>query len=251
MAISHKLHGNGAAHVIVLNGWFGSANGWQGLEPYLDGENFTWAMMDYRGYGKAMDVAGEFTLEEISHDVQALADQLGWKTFSLVGHSMGGMFIQKVLADAPERVEKLIALTPVPASGVPLDDEGKALFFGAVNEIGNRFGIIDFTTGNRNKAGWVQSIADHSWKNSTRQAFEAYLRLWTGEDFSQDINGNKTPVLAVIGEHDPALTEDVMRATYLQQYPNAELHVMGNAGHYPMDETPVQLATVMERFLGL
>jgi len=41
----------------------------------------------------------------------------------------------------------------------------------------------------------------------------------------------------------------VMKATFLAWYPNAELEVMQNAGHYPMDETPVALATSIENFL--
>jgi pimeloyl-ACP methyl ester carboxylesterase len=40
-----------------------------------------------------------------------------------------------------------------------------------------------------------------------------------------------------------------MKATYLAWYPNASLEVMPNAGHYPMDETPVALATSIEAFL--
>jgi hypothetical protein len=42
----------------------------------------------------------------------------------------------------------------------------------------------------------------------------------------------------------------VMEQTYLAFFPNAELEVLANAGHYPMFETPVALATAMEEFLG-
>jgi pimeloyl-ACP methyl ester carboxylesterase len=56
-------------------------------------------------------------------------------------------------------------------------------------------------------------------------------------------------VKVIVGEHDGALTPDVMKATYMAYYPNAELEVMGNAGHYPMDETPIALATSIEAFL--
>jgi hypothetical protein len=42
---------------------------------------------------------------------------------------------------------------------------------------------------------------------------------------------------------------ETCKATWLQHYPNARLEVMANAGHYPMDETPVALATVIEKFL--
>jgi len=40
-----------------------------------------------------------------------------------------------------------------------------------------------------------------------------------------------------------------MKQTYLAWLPNAELKCIANAGHYPMLETPVQLATIMEDFM--
>ena len=53
----------------------------------------------------------------------------------------------------------------------------------------------------------------------------------------------------IVGAHDPALSADVMKSTYLAWYPNARMEVMENAGHYPMHETPVALATSIEKFL--
>jgi pimeloyl-ACP methyl ester carboxylesterase len=206
--------------------------------------------MDYRGYGEATDRAGEFTLEEIAGDTLALADELGWERFSLIGHSMGGKAIQRVLADAPGRVEKLIGITPVPAAAVPMDEAGAALFAGAADEPANRRAIIDFTTGNRLTGVWLDAMVRTSLEVSTRDAFAAYLDAWAKTDFQKEIEGNPVPVQVIAGEHDGALGPDVMRATWLAWYPNAELDVFANAGHYPMNETPVALATSIERFLG-
>ncbi len=57
-----------------------------------------------------------------------------------------------------------------------------------------------------------------------------------------------TPSTAGPGGHRGQLLPD-RRQTYLALLPNAELEVLGNAGHYPMFETPVALATAMEEFL--
>ena len=195
-------------------------------------------------------MAGEFTMKEIASDTLALADRLGWKQFSLVGHSMGGKAIQHVLADAPARVRRLVAVTPVPAAEVPFDDAGWKLFASAAKSPDARKGILNFSTGNRLSEAWLDRMLKHSLEHSTEEAFAAYLLAWAKGDFSGRIIGNPVPVLVIVGEHDAALTSEVMRGTYMQWYPNAKLEVMPNAGHYPMDETPVALATAIERFLA-
>ena len=51
-------------------------------------------------------MSGRFTMDEIAGDTLALADELGWDEFDLVGHSMGGMAAQQVLAAEPRRVRR-------------------------------------------------------------------------------------------------------------------------------------------------
>ncbi len=249
MANSHHLIGSGPHKVIVLHGWFADRTGFAPMEKVLTGSEFTYAFMDYRGYGGMQEAAGRFTMDEIAGDTIALADTLGWEKFSLMGHSMGGKAIQRVLTRAPSRVRKLVAVTPVPAAEVPFDEAGWALFSGAAENAGNRYGIIDFTTGNRLSKTWVDQMVAHSLDCSTRTAFAAYLLAWAKTDFSAEVDGLPTPVHVIVGEHDGAINAEVMRATYLAWYPNATMEVMANAGHYPMHETPVALATTIEKFL--
>lgn len=247
---SYQIVGRGPKKVLCLHGWFGSATGWGPWVDCLDREGHTYVFMDYRGYGASQWYKGAYTMDEIAGDALALADRLGWQSFSLLGHSMGGMAIQRVLVEAPQRVEKLVALTPVPASGVPFDEAGWAFFSSAAESREARFGIVDLTTGNRLTKTWIDQVVDGSLANATRDAFAAYLVAWAKTDFAARVVGNPVPVLVVVGENDPALSEAVMRETWLRWYPNATLEVMANAGHYPMFETPVALATSVERFLA-
>ncbi|MFP5346201.1 MAG: alpha/beta fold hydrolase [Actinomycetes bacterium] len=250
MATSHRLIGSGSRKVLALHGWFGSAAGWGSLPQYLDTDTYTWAFLDYRGYGEAKEHAGEHTMEEISDDALSLADELGWDTFDLVGHSMGGMAVQRVLLDAPERVRRLVGISPVPASGVPFDERSWALFSGAAGNRENRAAIIDLTTGNRLSRTFVDAVVQHSLDESTVEAFGDYLTAWAKTDFADKLQGNETPVKVLVGENDPAMSADVMRQTWLQTYPSCELEVLTNAGHYAMFETPVALVTSVEEFLG-
>jgi len=53
----------------------------------------------------------------------------------------------------------------------------------------------------------------------------------------------------VVGAHDRGVTVDATKATWLASLPNATLQVVGEAGHYPMLETPPQMAALFESFL--
>ena len=250
MASSHVTVGSGDHHVFALHGWFGSARGWGLLPDYLDGSSFTYVFMDLRGYGSRKQVAGDFTMEEAAADVVALADELGWDRFSLLGHSMSGQAIQHVLLLAPGRVQRLVGLNAVPATGIPFDDRGWALFSGAAASRDNRAAIINFSTGSRLTSSFIDHVVQHSLDHSSVEAFGTYLESWAKTDFSEQVKGNQAAVKLIVGEHDPALSAEVMEQTWLAFYPHAELEVLPNAGHYPMFETPAALATSIEEFLG-
>ncbi|MGW0608130.1 alpha/beta fold hydrolase [Streptomyces sp. NPDC002640] len=247
--MGHEEYGDGPHTVIALHGWLGSAAAWRPLHRHLDGAAFRYVFPDHRGYGSRLGETGAYTLAEASADVLALADRLGVERFSLLGHSMGGTVMQRVLADAPHRVRAMAGVSPVPAGGVPFDEQAWALFSGAADEPANRRAIVDFTTGGRLTGVWLDAVVEHSVRNSTRAAVAGYLEAWANTDFHTEIKGSEVAVKAIVGEHDPALGAGVMEATFRQWYPRCEVEVLANAGHYAMDETPVALATSVERFL--
>lgn len=250
MTIGYQTYGTGPHKVIALHGWFGDQTTYDPMWDALSPEAFTYVFPAYRGYGLSRRLTGAYTMEEIAGDVIALADSLGVATFSLIGHSMGGKAAQRVLADAPARVRKLVAVTPVPASGVPFDDATLGQFRAAVNNPDVRRGIVGFSLGNRPlNPVWIDRIAGVPKLPGTPEAFSGYFESWARGDFTDKIKGRTLPVKVIVGQHDGALTPDLMKATYLASYPNAQLEVMANAGHYPMNETPVALGSSIEAFL--
>ncbi|MEV7061085.1 hypothetical protein AB0N95_37300 [Streptomyces microflavus] len=76
MSIPHRLIGLGDHKVLVLHDWFGTSTGWGPFLDYLDGDTFSYAFLDYRGYGDRKHVTGTYTLAEIAEDALALADEL-------------------------------------------------------------------------------------------------------------------------------------------------------------------------------
>jgi pimeloyl-ACP methyl ester carboxylesterase len=250
VASGYVTVGSGDHHVLAVHGWFGSARGWGSLPDWLDRDAYTWAFMDLRGYGDRKDVDGQFTIDEAATDALAVADDLGWDRFSVVGHSMGAKIGHRMLLEAPDRVRRLVGLNSVPAGQVPMDDDGWALFSGAPANPANRAAIIDFTTGNKLTKTFINHMVQRSLDNSTVEAFAAYLQVWARTDFSAQAKVDTvTPVKLIVGVNDPAMSANVMEQTWRVFFPDAELTILPDAGHYPMFESPVSLATSIEEFL--
>ena len=110
MTIGHTIFGSGKQGVIVLHGWFGDYSVFEPMLPYLDTETFTYAFVDFRGYGQSRNQAGAHTMAEISADAVALADHLGWKRFHVVGHSMGGTTARYVAGVRPDLVASVTSI---------------------------------------------------------------------------------------------------------------------------------------------
>ncbi|MFE9494186.1 alpha/beta fold hydrolase [Streptomyces collinus] len=248
-ALPHEVHGDGAHQVFAVHGWFADRSAYAPVLPDLDRSSFTYALVDLRGYGEARDAVGSYTTTEAAVDLVELADRLGWERFSVVGHSMGGAVAQRLLSVAPHRLRRIVGVSPVPASGLPLPGEQGVLFAEAAHRPENRRAIIDFTTGGRRPAAWLDRMVDRSLACSDAKAFRAWLDSWAGDDFRADVVGSEVPALAVAGELDPALSPALMRETWMSWYPRARLASLPCAGHYAMDETPLELIRVVEDFL--
>ncbi|WP_310717600.1 alpha/beta fold hydrolase [Streptomyces lydicus] len=247
--LPHALHGTGPHKVVAVHGWFADRSAFDPVLPDLDRDAFAYALVDLRGYGEAKDAPGAYTTAEGADDVLALADRLGWERFSVVGHSMGGSVAQRVLAAAPHRVRRLVGVSPVPASGLPLPPEQWELFSSAAHTPDSRRTIIDVTTGGRRPAAWLDRMVRRSLERSDPKAFRAWLDSWATEGFAAQIEGAAVPALAVTGALDPALSAELMRQTWLRWYAHSELVELPAAGHYAMDESPLELIRAVEDFL--
>ena len=115
MTLGYKTIGKGSQKVLLLHGWLSDFTIYDEIISFLDGDKYTLMFADYRGYGMSKHLAGEFSIEEIAKDVIDLTQEQGWDRFHIIGHSMGGMVLQKIACINKELLISAIALTPVPA----------------------------------------------------------------------------------------------------------------------------------------
>jgi pimeloyl-ACP methyl ester carboxylesterase len=247
--LAHEILGDGPEKVIVIGGWLSDHSVFQPVYNWLDRTRFTYCFADPRGYGNSRTIAGLHINAEVASDVIALASSLNWDKFHFIGHSMMGKVAQYLAGHYAARLKSVIGVTPVPACKIPLDEGGMQLFSTSWEAPANRGIIAMVTTGSRNTKTWEQYMISESLRTTDPQAYREYFYMWTAEDFAVDVQGCPVPFLAITGEHDAGVPTAFIQATILKWFPNAELYIMPNAGHYPMQETPIQFVTVCEAFL--
>ncbi len=249
LKLAFTQHGTGSEHILVMHDWNGDHTIYDAMIPYLDGSTFTYLFVDLRGYGKSRELTGEYTVSEISADCFRVADELGWQEFHVLGHSMTGMVTQRMSADEPMRIKSAIAVCPISAAGSQLNDEMFG-FFSSTTESDDVFcRLIQFVTGGRLSDQWANAKLRQNRETVSPQCRLGYLTMFSSTNFVQDIRGLKTPYFVIIAEYDPGIDEAAMKDSFLAWHPNAELHVVPNSGHYPMQECPPYFASLIEGFL--
>lgn len=248
--LSSETVGKGPAHVMVLHDWLGDRRNYDPIKPYLDTDAFTFVFADLRGYGGSMAIPGSFDEKEAAADVLRLADTLGWSQFHIVGHSMTGMVVQRIAADAPDRVLSVFATTPVAAAGMQTDPDTRGFLEGAAKDPVVTEQAIQALTGNKLSAEWAQTKTEWAMTRSTEAARLGYLDMFDKSDFHGDVAGLTVPITVFLGADDlPFFQPDYIGNTFGKWYPNLKVVVAENAGHYPMQQTPVFYASALDAHL--
>lgn len=251
VSIGYYIIGNGNKKVIALHSWMDDAESWKLTIPYLNTEEYTYAFMDVRGYGKSKMIKGIYNSNEIAQDVFNLADDLKWDKFYLIGHSMCGLAAQKAaLLDLSNRILKVALVTPVSAAGFPADKEVKDFFASIVQneEIASiAYGVF---TSDRLSNNWKVKRAKRHLDVTDNIAQLAYINMWTEENFLNDMSKISKPFLILSGKYDHSQFQINCQKEAFGKFQDVEFIEIENSGHFPMEETPIYLVSLMEDFFS-
>jgi pimeloyl-ACP methyl ester carboxylesterase len=115
--LPHQRTGAGEPLVLV-HGYLGGSSQWDTQLPLLS-QYFEVITLDLAGYGLANHLIAPSTMAEHANNVLATLTSIGIERFHLLGHSMGGMVVQEITAQASHRVNKLVLYSTGPLGCIP------------------------------------------------------------------------------------------------------------------------------------
>jgi pimeloyl-ACP methyl ester carboxylesterase len=132
--LAYEEHGTGARPLVLVHGFTGFRQDFAPVLADLSRAHGRVLAIDLRGHGSSThtgDPSG-YTLEQLASDLGAALAALDVERCDLLGHSMGGMLVQRVARSHPERIASLVLLS---TSAEPLGWIDLALL-----ELGERIG---------------------------------------------------------------------------------------------------------------
>lgn len=117
--IAYRKYGNGKKNIILIHGNMTSSKHWDSLVMLLEND-FTMYAIDLRGFGASSYFKPIQELKDFADDIKHLIDEIGVKSFALIGWSTGGGVALEFASSYPDRVEKVILINSVGVKGYPI-----------------------------------------------------------------------------------------------------------------------------------
>lgn len=237
--------------LVLVHGFMGGSAQWAIQHDYFS-DRYKVVTPDLPGFGNNAHLSAPTTIADYARFVLDCLSKLGVERFHLLGHSMGGMIVQEMIAQAPVRVAKLIlygtgAVGNLPDRFEPMDVSRKrARADGAV------------ATAERIAATWFVDGADApEYANCSAIAKRASLQAicagldamesWTGETHLAEIASR---TLIVWGDCDRSYSWNQILQLW-ETIPDTNLAVVPACAHAVHMEKPEIFNALVADFLEL
>lgn len=236
------LEGNGPQRVLVLHGWALDSGVWLASRGLTDLERFTYAYVDFPGYGVDRPAQPSKSLYSMAKAALSAADELEWDRFIVMGHSMGGTAAIRVATLAPDRISAAIAITPASAGGTHLPGDVYQQYANAWTNPRAALHDLDFNLTNRE----LSNLVARCYATMDQNVWEAYLSNWTNADFLSDLRAIQAPTRIFYGSDDPLVNPDYLGST-MEGLQQGSLVRINGSGHYPMIVQPSETVQLWEK----
>ncbi|OSQ50895.1 alpha/beta fold hydrolase [Marivita geojedonensis] len=236
--------------LVFVHGFMGGSQQWQTQRKALERQVCVHTV-DLPGFGESAHLDAPNKIACFANWVLDTLQAQGIDRFHLLGHSMGGMIVQEMIALAPERVDRLVlygtgATGILPGRFEPIDTSKRR-----AQEEGAR------ATARRIAATWFLAREDApAYEGCASLAERTRLQaIVAGLDAMQDwsgvtrLSGIKAKTLVIWGDHDRTYpwsqTEQLWRTIG-----DASLAVIPNCAHAAHLEKPELFNGIVEDFLA-
>jgi pimeloyl-ACP methyl ester carboxylesterase len=259
----------GQLPILALHGWLDNAATFYKLAPQL--KNVHIIAPDLAGHGRSQHRPGQnaYTPWDDINDIFALADQLGWKRFALLGHSRGAIIGSLAAGTFPERfigLGLIEGMLPEPAKeeNVPaqlasaisglrtLQQKTPSVYTSMTVAIKARErGLFPLSTAAATaltERGVIAREGGFSWSSDRRLMTPSVLKL-TRQQLAAFINRIAAPVKLLLANNGlPELYENYLAE--VNQFPHVDYEILQGGHHLHMEQAAELVAEKLNHFFG-
>jgi branched-chain amino acid transport system permease protein len=251
-------HGSGPEKVVFIHGFQASAPIWRMTQQALPADRYTSIAINNRGAG-ASDApadAADFSVQAFASDAFELVSQLGWRDFTLVGHSLGGATVAQFAVDHPGLLKGLVLLDPADPDGrmagadpatVDAAVDGIVANIIAQRERGRAGDAIDAAAAD--VPAEVMAEVARDMRAAPERRLKGSMRSMMTLRLGDRVKTLPMPVLLACGDADELIPLAAMLATWAKYPAGAGLCVWHGVGHSPNLDCPAELAALLRRFV--
>jgi len=253
--------GAGGLPLLLVHGFTGAKEDF-GVEVARFAElGFHAVAPDHRGHGDSDHPGHEdaYSFDAFALDMIGLADVLEWERFDVIGHSMGGMIVQHLVAREPHRVGRMILMDTHHGPVADLDTEmlelgvqlARTEGMAVIQEV-LRAGADPLANPAHQRlcaeVPGYEEWCDDKFLAASPSMFASMLRRFhETPDRLEELRSLRCETLVVVGELDRPFLGASRRMT--DAIAGAELAVIPGAGHSPQMEATEAWRAAVDAFL--
>lgn len=240
----YEVHGDSGEPLVLVHGYTGDMSDWRHQFSEFSRTHRVLAM-DLRGHGRseAPRDRSAYSVVQMSADVEALVDEVGFERYHLVGHSMGGAVVQEIALRSPQR---LLSLTLHDTSfkfdftADPMIEEWRKTRH-TLAETKGMAAVAELPPPVPPPPHMPPERLEEMNERLAAMSPDAFVGAWQGlvdwEGTKNRAAAISTPTLIIYGDLDaPVLIKASTRLA--QMIPNAHVEVIPETAHSPQWERP-------------